>query len=123
MSFNISAINKVLSIAKTIKSPKALLNKALDELSKKNPKAGALIRNAIANGKDPKSFIVEQAQSGTISLKNLETLKQYYALAQNFGLSQNIPDTVWQEAEQAIRQGTQQPVTHTSETPTGFTGF
>ena len=124
MRFNPGVVGKVISMAKSVKNPKAMIDMALSELSKKNPKAASLIRNAIACGRNPKEFILEQAQSGNISMNNLNTLKQYYEFAQQLGLKQTVPDNIWREAEEAIRQGEQK----TSQLPatinnSKFAGF
>lgn len=128
MNFNMQSISKIVSMANAVSNPKQAINMLLDKLSKNNPQMANTIRQAINSGKNPKQFIMEQAKSGNITLDNLNQLKQYYGLAQKIGLAKKVPANVWQEAENAIRNGTSggngQTTAPTQSSRTGqFNGF
>jgi hypothetical protein len=57
----------------------------------------------IKRGDDPAKAIQQFAQEGKISSKQLDELQQVYKMARKMGLRNfNIPDSVWNEAQQAI---------------------
>lgn len=128
MNFNFGNIGKIVQMANAVQNPKQAINMLLDKFAQKNPQMASTIRQAINSGKNPKSFIMEQAQSGNITLDNLNQLKQYYGMAQKIGLAKKVPNSVWQEAENAIRNGNMgkgaQTVAPTPTSPkTSFNGF
>lgn len=105
MNFNMGSIGKIVQMANMVKNPQQAINMLLDNFGKKNPQMAKTIRQAINSGKNPKQFIMEQAKSGKITMENLNQLKQYYGMAQKLGLAKNVPNNVWQEAENAIKSG------------------
>lgn len=136
MNFNIGNISKIVGVANAIKNPQEGINMLLDNYGKKNPEMANKIRQSINSGKNPKAFIMEQAQSGNITMQNLNDLKKYYGIAQKLGLSKKVPNSVWKEAENAIRNGANgsprmntqtntmaQPNTQTNTKPNMFMGF
>lgn len=57
----------------------------------------------IKRGDDPAKAIRQFAQEGKISSKQLDELQEVYRMARKMGLRNfNIPDSVWNEARQAI---------------------
>lgn len=103
MGFNIGNIGKLVQMANAVQNPKQAINMLLDKFGQKNPQMANTIRQAINSGKNPKQFIMEQAKTGNITLENLNQLKQYYNMAQKIGLTKKVPNSVWQDAENAIR--------------------
>lgn len=103
MGFNIGNIGKLVQMANAVQNPKQAINMLLDKFGQKNPQMANTIRQAINSGKNPKQFIMEQAKTGNITLENLNQLKQYYNMAQKIGLTKKVPNNVWQDAENAIR--------------------
>lgn len=128
MNFNMQSISKIIGIANAIKNPQQAINMLLDKFGQKSPEMTNTIRQAINSGKNPKQFIMEQARSGNITLENLNQLKQYYRFAQKLGLAKKVPNNVWQDAENAIRNGASggngQTIVPTQTSHTGqFNGF
>lgn len=128
MSFNFGTISKIVGMANAVKNPQQAINMLLDKFGQQNPEMANTIRQAIKSKKNPKQFIMEQARSGNITLENLNQLKQYYAMAQKIGLAKKVPNNVWQEAENAIRNGSSggngQTIVPTQTSHTGqFNGF
>lgn len=105
MSFNLNNISKIVGMANAIKNPQQAINMLLNKFGQNNPEMANTIRQAINSKKNPKQFIMEQARSGNITLENLNQLKQYYNMAQKIGLAKKVPNNIWQEAENAIRNG------------------
>ena len=62
-----------------------------------------MLSTMIKRGDDPAKAIQQFAQEGKISSKQLDELQQVYKMARKMGLRNfNIPDSVWNEAQQAI---------------------
>lgn len=62
-----------------------------------------MLSTMIKRGDDPAKAIQQFAQEGKISSKQLDELQQVYGMARKMGLRNfNIPDSVWNEARQAI---------------------
>lgn len=100
MSFNLGTILKMSS---AIKNPGQAINVALGFLSKKNPKLADNIKMMINSGKNPSVAIKEFAQKGEINVNQLNELKGLYKQLNKMGLKQQVPDSVWLEAENSIR--------------------
>lgn len=108
MGFNvfggIKNIGKFVNAATKFKNnPNGAINEALLLLEKKNPNAAKIIRAAINSNKNPAQFIEEQAANGKITKQNLQDLKSYYGFAKSAGLEVDIPKSVWDKAERAIK--------------------
>lgn len=116
MNFN---LGNIVQMANAIRNPKQAINMLLNKFGEKNPQVANSIRSAINSGKNPKEFIMEQARSGNITLENLNQLKGYYNMAQKLGLYKKIPNSVWAEAESAIKNGTAPQNTASNK----FSGF
>lgn len=112
-------LSKLVALMNGIKNPKEGLNMAVNMLMKKNPQMGNLVQMAINSGKNPKDFITESARNGQININQLKQLKQLYGMASTMNLSHKVPDSVWQEAENAIKLGSQ----ITNNSPTQMSGF
>ena len=126
MGINFGQIKNMVKLINGIKNPKQGLSMAADMLSQKNPQLGNLIKNAISSGKDPKAFITESDKNGQITLNQLDDLKQLYTLASSMGLSMKVPDTVWKDAENSIRLGsnnTSNVISANQGSATGMSGF
>lgn len=62
-----------------------------------------MLSTMIKRGDDPAKAIRQFAQEGKISSKQLDELQEVYRMARKMGLRNfNIPDSVWNEAQQAI---------------------
>lgn len=123
MAFNMLSgmknIGKFVSIANQFRNnPKGAINQALGMLEKKNPNTANMIREAIKSNKNPAQFIQEQAKQGNINKSNLQDLKSYYRLMQMAGMTEKVPDSVWNTVETAINTNGG-PNTNNS----GFSGF
>lgn len=124
MGINFNQLKNIVKMINGIKNPKQGLGMAADMLAKKNPQIGNLIKNAINNGKDPKTFIMESAKNKQINLNQLEDLKQLYTFASSIGLTMKVPDNVWKDAENSIRLGLNSVnSTNNPDTTTGMSGF
>ena len=124
MGINFNQLKSIVKMINGIKNPKQGLGMAADMLAQKNPQIGNLIKNAINNGKDPKTFIMESAKNKQINLNQLEDLKQLYTFASSIGLSMKVPDNVWKDAENSIRLGLDNVnTTSNPDTTTGMSGF
>ena len=101
MALNMS---KILGFLNGITNPK----QAVDMMLSKMPQQQAnMLRGMMNSGKDPKEAILESAKSGQINLEQLNQAKQMYSMARKFGYRKmSVPNSVWQEAEQLIKQGT-----------------
>lgn len=119
---NIKNMGKFISIANRLKNnPKGAINEALTLLEKKNPNGAKIIRDAINSNKNPAEFLKEQANKGNITKENLNDLKSYYSLMQSCGLSKQVPDTVWNTVEDAIKTNSNQSSGNGNNS--GFSGF
>lgn len=62
-----------------------------------------MLSTMIKRGDDPAKAIRQFAQEGKISTQQLDELQQVYKMARKMGLRNfNVPDSVWEEARQAI---------------------
>lgn len=62
-----------------------------------------MLSTMIKRGDDPAKAIQQFAQEGKISSKQLDELQQVYKMARKMGLRNfNVPDSIWNEARQAI---------------------
>ena len=100
MGFNIKS---VLNLLNGISSP----NQAIDMmLSKLPPQTANMLRSMMGNGVDPKQAIINSARNGQISLEQLNQAIQLYSTVRKFGFRKfNVPDSVWNEAENLIKKG------------------
>ncbi len=100
MSFN---INKVLNLLNGITNPKQAINMMLDKMPQ--DKAN-MLRSMMNSGKSPKDAILESARSGQINLDQLNQAKTMYQTVRKLGFRKfNVPDSIWSEAENLIKQG------------------
>lgn len=100
MSFN---INKVLNLLNGITNPKQAINMMLDKMPQ--DKAN-MLRSMMNSGKSPKDAILESARTGQINLEQLNQAKTMYQTVRKFGFRKfSVPDSIWNEAEQLIKQG------------------
>lgn len=62
-----------------------------------------MLSTMIKRGDDPATAIRQFAQEGKINSQQLDELEQVYQMARKMGLKKFcIPDSVWQEARQAL---------------------
>lgn len=127
MNFNLMSMVKM---ANAIKNPNEAINLLLNKFGEKHPEVANNVRNAIRTGKDPAKFIMEQANKGVITLDNLQQLKKYYGMAQKFGLTKKVPDNIWVQAENAIKNSSNinkniatNSTNINNTNNTGFSGF
>ena len=100
MAFNIS---KILEVLNTISNPKQAIDMMLSKLP---PQQSNMLRGMMNSGKDPKQAILESAKSGQINIEQLNQAKQMYSMIRKFGYRKmSVPDSIWNEAEQLIKQG------------------
>ena len=105
MSFNFNQISKLVKIANSIKNPQQAIPMLLGQIKQKNPTLANNLSQIISSGKNPSEFLKEQASQGTITMENLNDIKEAYNLAQKFGLTHKIPNQTWNELENSIKQG------------------
>lgn len=96
-------ITNLVKMANAMTDPKQAINLLLEKMEKTNPEKAKMLKSMYSSGKNPAVVIKESAEKGEISLKQLDDLKNYYALGRKFGLKMNIPKNVWIEAENAIK--------------------
>jgi hypothetical protein len=120
MGFNLNGISKFVKIANGISNPKQAISMAMEKLKNTNPQMATAIQSAMKSGKNPSAFLREQAKNGTITKDNLQTFKQYYGMAQKFGLTQKIPSSTWTELENSFNGET---VANANNNSGGFSGF
>lgn len=62
-----------------------------------------MLSTMIKRGDDPAKAIRQFANEGKISAQQLDELQKIYGMARKMGLRNfNVPDSVWNEARQAI---------------------
>ena len=103
----------IVNTINAVGSPKQAINLLLKEGEKKDPNLANALRQIINSGEDPAKVLRQLSSEGKISLKNLAQIKNYYDIARRMGMKQQIPNSEWQAAEKAIRDGTKN----------GFGGF
>lgn len=100
MKFNIS---KLIKIANSVVNPKQGAQMLLQEMAKKSPDKANAISAMMSNGKNPTEAIQEFASKGDVTIDQLNQLKSMYGMARKFGLKHNVPESVWKDAEKAIK--------------------
>lgn len=103
MKFDISKIKGLINMANSISSPKSMFNKAIGYMSKKNPEMANTIQSMANSGQDPVKAIRKFASEGKINNSNLQTVKNIYKLAGKYGLQQKVPNNVWKDVEDALK--------------------
>lgn len=103
MAFNLNQIASVVKIAKTIRNPAQAKQMLLGKISQKNPQLAKSLEVAMQSGRNPAEYLRESVANGTVSAENLNEVKRGYQMAQKFGLTQKVPENVWQELEQAVQ--------------------
>lgn len=74
-----------------------------------------MLSTMIKRGDDPAKAIQQFAAEGKISTQQLDELQQIYGMARKMGLRKfNVPDSVWDQARQAIVGKASQPISQTS---------
>ena len=96
-------IKNVMNLLGTISNP----NQAINMLLSKIPNQQAqMLRNMMNSGKSPKEAIIESAKNGSINLEQLNQAKSMFNMVRKLGYRKmNIPNEIWEEAEQLIKQG------------------
>lgn len=93
----------LVKLANAVSNPQEAQGMALNALAKRSPETAAMLSTMIKRGDDPAKAIRQFAQEGKISSKQLDELQEVYRMARKMGLRNfNIPDSVWNEARQAI---------------------
>lgn len=120
MSFNFGNFNmkNIVKVANSLSNPKQAINTLLGEMGKKNPQQANMLRTMINSGKSPQDAIRDFASKGDVTLEQLNDLKRGYAILNKLGLKHKVPQSVWKEAEDAIKSGASN-----QQSSNRFTGF
>lgn len=74
-----------------------------------------MLSTMIKRGDDPAKVIRQFANEGKISTQQLDELQKIYGMARKMGLRNfNVPDSVWNEARQAISGSSASPISPNS---------
>ena len=103
---NFQTISNLLQRAKSIHSVADAGKQALLELEKRDPASARMLCKMIYNHEDPKKALQQYAQSDGASAQNLSKIKDGYAMLKRLGLKLDIPESAWQETQQALQQNT-----------------
>ena len=96
-------IKSMLNILNGITNPKQAIDMMLNNMPQ--DKAN-MLRELMNSGKSPKQAIIESAKSGQINLDQLNQAKNMYSMARKLGYRKmNVPNSIWEEAESLIKNG------------------
>lgn len=105
MAFDFSKLNlgKFVKIANGVSNPKKAIPMLLDAMDKKDPQRARMLRSMMSSNKSATQALRESASRGEITMEQLSDLKRGYSILSKLGLKHKIPESVWKEAESAIR--------------------
>ena len=102
MAFNWKSIMNTLN---AFRSPQHAINWMLDKGTKKDPQMADALRKMINGGEDPAKVLMQLSSNGQINGRQLTQIKMYYSTARKLGFKYDIPEDVWQKAQNAIDAG------------------
>lgn len=114
----------IMKIVGSLGSPKQAVTFLFDKLAGKDAKLAASLKQMYLSGEDPAKVLSQYASEGKITLTQLKKVKECYQIARKLGMKQQIPQSEWVKAEQAIRNCRKPPTDgNGGTTGSGFGGF
>lgn len=94
---------KAIEYANSFRNSKQAINMLLNKFAEKYPEKGKQLKMLYSQNKNPAEIIRQSAKNGEITLDELNKIKSTYSMARKLGLNIKVPESVWDEAETAIK--------------------
>lgn len=102
-------VKQLINLANTLKDPSQAIKPALQLMARNNPQEAKLLEQILGSGVAPEQAIADFAKQGKINLQQLTQLRRGYTIIRSLGLNMQVPQSVWNAAEEAIKAGAAKP--------------